>query len=377
MSIPYGKQYIDEKDIDEVAKVLREDFLTTGPKVDEFEKKFAKYVGAKYAVAVSNGTTALHVACMAADLKKDEELITSPMTFAASASCALYCGAKPIFVDITKQGLINPEKIEEKINNKTKIIIPVHYSGLTCDLEKIKNIADKHKLVIIEDACHALGAKFKEEKIGSCKNSDMCVFSFHPVKHITTGEGGMITTNSEELYKKMVMLRNHGMTKNPKELTRNDGPWYYEISKLGNNYRLTDIQCALGISQLNKLDKFVKRRREIADLYNKAFSQDNNVEIISEEKNQFNSYHLYVIKLKNSDIRKKLYEVLKEKGIICQVHYIPVYWHPLYVKMGYKKNLCHESELFYSRILSIPIYPALKESEQEFVIKSIKDFFRK
>jgi UDP-4-amino-4,6-dideoxy-N-acetyl-beta-L-altrosamine transaminase len=375
MGIPYGKQYIDKKDIDEVVKVLEGEFLTTGPKVSEFERKFAEYVGVKYAVASSNGTTALHLACMAANLKENEELITSPMTFAASANCALYCGAKPVFVDINEQGLINPDKIEGKITNKTKIIIPVHYSGLACDLEKIKNIANKHHLTIIEDACHALGAKYKKEKIGSCKYSDMCVFSFHPVKHITTGEGGMITTNSEKLYKRMIMLRNHGMTKDPKKMTRNDGLWYYEITALGNNYRLTDIQCSLGISQLEKLEKFVKKRREIAEVYNKAFSQDKNIEIISEEKNQLNPYHLYIIKLKDGDTRKKLYDFLRSKEIFCQVHYIPVYWHPLYANNGYKKKLCPESELFYERILSLPMYPSLKENEQRYVIKSIKEFF--
>jgi UDP-4-amino-4,6-dideoxy-N-acetyl-beta-L-altrosamine transaminase len=375
MNISYGKQSIDEKDMNEVKKVLEGDFLTTGPKVEEFEQKFAEYVGAKYAVAVSNGTAALHVACLAADLKKDEELITSPMTFAASANCALMCSANPVFIDITEQGLIDPNKIEEKINKKTKIIIPVHYSGLTCNLEKIKEIADKHNLIIIEDACHALGAKYKGTKIGSCKYSDMCIFSFHPVKHITTAEGGMITTNSKELYERMLMIRNHGMTKDPKRMKRNDGGWYYEIVMLGNNYRLTDMQCALGISQLEKLGTFIKKRCEIAKRYNEEFSTNKEIEIISEDKNQFNSYHLYVIKLKNSEIRKKLYDFLKDRKIFCQVHYIPVYWHPLYEKKGYKRGLCPQSERFYEHILSLPIYPDLKEEEQKFVIESIKEFF--
>lgn len=376
MVIPYGKQYVDKKDIEEVVKVLKSDFLTTGPKVEEFEKKFADYVGAKYAVAVSNGTAALHIACLAAELKEGEELITSPMTFAASSNCALLCGAIPIFVDIDEQGLIDTEKIETKISNKTKIIIPVHYSGLVCDLEKIKNIAKKNNLIIIEDACHALGARYKDEKIGSCKYSDMCVFSFHPVKHITTGEGGMITTNSKEFYEKMLVLRNHGITKDPKKLINNDGPWYYEIVRLGNNYRLTDIQCALGISQLEKIEKFVRRRREIAKKYDDEFKKINEIKIVFENNEQFNAYHLYVIQLKDGETRRKLYYFMKSRGIFCQVHYIPVYWHPLYADKGYKMGLCPESELFYQRILSIPIYPSLKDEEQEFVIENIKEFLR-
>ena len=226
-------------------------------------------------MAVSSGTAALHLACLAAELKEEDEIITTPITFAASSNCALYCGAKPVFVDINEQGLIDENRIKEKITDKTKIIIPVHYSGLPCNMEKIKDMADKHKLIIIEDGCHSLGAKYKNSKIGSCKYSDMCVFSFHPVKHITTGEGGMITTNSKKLYDKLKILRTHGITKDPKEyMNKSDGPWYYEQQFLGYNYRITDIQSALGISQLKKLAKFVERRREIARMYDKAFKNN-------------------------------------------------------------------------------------------------------
>jgi len=372
MMITYGKQFIDEEDIKEVINILKANFLTTGPKVKEFEEKFAEYVGSKYAVAVSSGTAALHLSCMAVNLGKNEELITTPMTFVASANCALYVGAKPVFVDINEQGLIDVDKIEENITKKTKVIIPVHYTGLPCNLKKIQEIAQKYNLSVIEDACHALSAKYKSSKIGDCKYSDMCCFSFHPVKHITTGEGGMITTNSRDLYEKLKMLRTHGITKNPnKYLRESKGPWYHEMQELGFNYRLTDIQCALGISQLNKINRFIEKRREIAWKYDKSFENNKDIEIIKENQNQFNPYHLYVIKVKNKETRLKLFNYLKQKGIFCQVHYIPVYWHPYYQRLSYKKGICPKSEEFYEKIISLPIYPTLKEEEQESIIREI------
>src|SRR4030042_3452072 len=261
--IPYSRQTIDKNDLKAVLKALQSDFLTTGPIIKKFEKNFCRYVGSKYAVAVANGTAALHLACLAAGLSKNQELITSPLTFAASANCALYCGAKPIFADINHQGLIDENLIEERITKKTKIIIPVHYAGLPCHLAKIKKLAQKHHLIVIEDACHALGAGDKKSKIGDCKYSDMTVFSFHPVKHITTGEGGMITTNSRKLYEKLLLLRNHGIAK---EISISQ-PWYYEMRNLGFNYRITDLQCALGLSQLKKIERFIKKRRKIDKLY--------------------------------------------------------------------------------------------------------------
>jgi len=375
MKIPYGKQTIDREDVSSVINTLESDFLTTGPNVEEFEKKFCDFVGCKYAVAVSSGTAALHLACLAAGLSKDDELITSPMTFAASANCALYCNAKPVFVDITEQGLIDEKEIEKKITSKTKIIIPIHYTGLACEMEEIKRIADRNKLIIIEDACHALGGKYKDSKIGDCKYSDMAIFSFHPVKHITTGEGGMITTNSKELYEKLKRLRSHGIEKDKSKFeNKEEGDWFYEMHELGYNYRITDFQCALGISQLKKVDKFIEKRREIAKKYDLAFQNNEEVEPLICDDKCFNPYHLYVIKLKNKEKRLKLFNYLKERGILCQVHYIPIYWHPYYQKLGYKRGSCSKAEDFYNRIISLPIYPSLKDEEQNIVIKEIRDF---
>ncbi|MBW2996321.1 UDP-4-amino-4,6-dideoxy-N-acetyl-beta-L-altrosamine transaminase [Candidatus Woesearchaeota archaeon] len=371
--IPYGKQTINEDDVKEVVNALKSDFLTTGPRIKEFEDKFAGHIGVRYAVAVVNGTAALHLACLASGLKQGDELITSPMTFAASANCALYCGARPVFIDIDEQALINVEKIEEKITEKTKVIIPVHYTGLPCDMGKITEIADKHGLVVIEDACHALGAKYRDSKVGDCKYSDMTVFSFHPVKQITTGEGGIITTSSKELYEKLLLLRNHGITKDPEDyINENQGGWYNEMQTIGYNYRITDLQCALGISQLKKLSWFIEKRRKIAKRYISAFKDNKNIEFIKENEGQFNSYHLFVIKVKE---RLKLFNYLKERGVCCQVHYIPVYLHPYYQRLGYEKGLCKNAEEFYSGIMSLPMYPGLNEEEQEKVIKLINGFF--
>lgn len=375
--IHYGKQLIDDKDIESVVSVLKTDWLTTGPNIGYFEQKFAQYVGAKYAVAVSNGTAGLHLACLTLNLKENDEVICSPMTFVASVNCVLYCGAKPIFIDINnKNGLINISKIEENITSKTKAIIPIHYSGISCNMEEIKRIAYKYNLKIIEDACHALGTEMDGEKIGCCSHSDFCVFSFHPVKQITTGEGGMITTNDKSFYKKLLLLRTHGITKNINNLMNEpDGPWYYEMQDLGFNYRLTDFQSALGSSQLNKIDLFIKIRRNIAKKYDLAFKDNKNIEILKYDKKILNSYHLYVIKVKNKTIRLKLFNYLKDNNVICQVHYIPVHFHPYYCKLGFKKGDFPEAEKFYERIISLPIYPDLHQEEHDKVIKLIVDFF--
>jgi UDP-4-amino-4,6-dideoxy-N-acetyl-beta-L-altrosamine transaminase len=374
--IPYSKQSINEKDIHAVSEVLKSDYLTTGPKIKEFEDLFAKKVGSKYAIAVSNGTAALHLACITLNLKEGDEVICTPMTFVASINCVIYCGATPIFVDIDESGLMDASLIEDKITNKTKAIIPVHYSGINCDMLEIKRIADKYNLKIIEDACHALDSKYKNTKTGSCTYSDISIFSFHPVKHITTGEGGMITTNSEKTYKKLSLLRTHGITKNHDEFeNKSEGSWYYEMQELGFNYRITDFQCALGINQLKRLNEFVKKRKEIAKKYDDAFKNNENIETLKFKKHKDNSYHLYVIKVKDKDARLKLFNYLKEKEVFCQVHYIPVHLQPYFKKkFGYKEGDLPQAEKFYERIISLPMYPDLEEEELIKIIKMVNDF---
>ncbi|QEE16033.1 UDP-4-amino-4,6-dideoxy-N-acetyl-beta-L-altrosamine transaminase [Promethearchaeum syntrophicum] len=377
MNIPYSRQTINDDDIQAVIDVLKSDYLTTGPKVREFEESFAKRVGVKYAIAMANGTAALHIACLAADLGKDDELITSPLTFAASANCALYCGAKPVFIDIKPNGLIDESKIEEKITSKTKILIPVHYSGLPCEMEKISCIAKKHNLIIIEDASHALGARYNNHSIGDCSYSDMAIFSFHPVKHIATGEGGMIVTNSQEFANKIRVLRTHGITKKQQDLSHNEGSWYYEMQMLGYNYRLSDIHSALGLSQLKKLDQFVKRRREIAQEYYNKFKNNPYFEMIYDTPNVKSSYHLFPILLKDQYISKKriIFEEMRKNGLWVQVHYIPIHLFPYYQKLGYKKGSYPISEEFYKREISIPIYPGMSDNDVKVVITTIYQIF--
>lgn len=369
MYIPYGRQWIDDDDIAAVIETLQSDYLTTGPKVEEFEKTVAKYVGAKFAVAVSNGTAALHIACLAAGIKEGDEVITSPITFAASANCIMYCGATPVFVDIDSDTYnISVSDIRRKITNRTKAIIPVHFTGQPCEMDEILTIAKEYNLIIIEDAAHALGADYKGKKIGSI--SDMTTFSFHPVKHITTGEGGMVTTNSIELYQKLLLFRAHGITRDNELMTLNEGSWYYEQLELGYNYRINDIQCALGISQMKKLDMFIARRREIANRYNIAFKEIDGIIIPSQSGGCNNSWHLYVIQVTNRD-RKEVFNKLREMNIGVNVHYIPVYKHPYYRKHGYIDIHCKNAELIYDNNISLPIFPALTNAEQNYVIEKV------
>lgn len=373
--LSYGKQWIDDNDIETVVKVLKSDYLTTGPNVRAFEEKVAEYVGSKYAVAVSNGTAALHAACFAAGIGEGDEVITTPMTFAASSNCVLYCKGTTIFVDIdSKTYNIDVNKIEDKITSRTKAIIPVDFTGQAVDMDKLKELADKYNLLIIEDAAHALGSEYKGKKIGTL--ADMTAFSFHPVKPITTAEGGMVVTNNKKLYERLKLFRTHGITRDEKAMTKNEGPWYYEQVDLGYNYRITDLQCALGISQMSKIDAFINRRREIVNQYNTAFKDLSEFIDTPYEAEYSNSgWHLYIIKLKLDKLnitRKEIFEALKAENIGVNVHYIPVYLHPYYEKLGYEKGLCPEAEKLYESIITIPLFPKMSDGDVGDVIKAVK-----
>lgn len=370
MFIPYGRQSIDEDDIQAVVDVLRSDYLTTGPKVVEFEQVVADYVGAKYAVAVSNGTAALHIACLAAGIKKGDEVITSPITFAASANCVLYCGGKPVFADIKADTYnIDPEDIERKITSKTKAIIPVHYTGQPCEMDAITQIAKKHNLLVIEDGAQAISAEYKKRRIGSI--SDMTTFSFHPVKPVTTGEGGMVTTNSEELYERLKLYRTHGITREEDSLQNNDGPWYYEQLELGYNYRITDVQCALGISQMKKLNRFAEHRRKLANQYDKEFANNLNIITPYQHPDCLSSYHLYMIQVP-AQIRKVVFEKLRGVGIGVNVHYIPVYKHPYYQSHGYEQVCCPNAEIFYAGAITLPLFANMTEEQIGYVTENVQ-----
>lgn len=368
--IPYGKQTIEQDDIQAVVDVLKSDFLTTGPKIAEFEQTVADYVGAKYAVAISNGTSALHAACFAAGIGPGDEVITTPLTFAASANCVLYCGGTPVFADVDpKTYNIDPEDIRRKITDRTKAIIAVHLAGQPCDMDAIHSIAREHGLIVIEDGAHALGSVYKGKKVGSM--SDMTTFSFHPVKPITTGEGGMIVTDNEDFYKKMVLFRSHGITRDDSMMTRNDGPWFYQQFDLGYNYRITDIQCALGCSQMKKLDRFLARRKKIVARYNEAFADCDNIITPYQLSDTESGWHLYIVQVKNCD-RRQVFENMREKGIGVNVHYIPVYMHPYYQEHGYENVHCANAEEIYSHIISLPLYPGLTSEQQDYVIDTLK-----
>ena len=372
-SIPYGKQYIDEEDIAAVVEVLRSDLITTGPYAKRFEEGLAAKVGAKYVVVFSSGTAALHAAYYTAGLKPEEEVITSPITFVATANAALYLSGKPVFVDIAQDSFsIDISKIESAITQKTRIIAPVDMAGIPVDIDAIMRIAAEHNLVVVEDAAHALGATYKKRPVGS--TAHMTIFSFHPVKHITTGEGGAVATNDVAYYDKLLMFRSHGITRDPARFEEKDaGPWYQEMQLLGYNYRLTDIQCALGLSQLKKLEYFVSKRREIVFRYNEAFNNNAAVKIPPVTPNINPSWHLYVIRLQNGIDKNSIVNHLNSKGVGSQVHYIPVYRHPYYVKMNYIPADYPNAEVYYRQCLSIPLYPSMTEQQIEAVIESIND----
>lgn len=379
-TIPYGRQNIEQDDIDAVVNALTSDFLTQGPKVTEFENKFAEYVGAKYAIAVNNATSGLHLAVLALDLKEGERVITTPITFAASANCVRYAGGEVWFADIDSDSyLLSLEKTSELIESKPKGffkgIIPVDFAGLPVNLEAFRELANKHDLWIIEDACHAPGGYFIDSKgekqmCGNGNYADIGIFSFHPVKHIACGEGGMVTTNSENLYKKLSLLRSHGITKDG--MSENHGGWFYEMQELGFNYRLTDIQSALGITQLAKNVEGVVRRNEIANIYKKAFKDK--IDFQNLPQNSYNAHHLFVIEVEK---RKELYEFLRTHKIFAQIHYIPVHTLPYYKGIGYDEADLSNAENYYSKCISLPMYPSLRKEEQEFVIDKVLIFIDK
>ncbi len=371
--IPYGRQHIDAEDIQSVVDVLQSDWLTTGPKISEFERAFADVVGAKHAVAVNSGTAALHASMFALGIGPGDEVIVPAMTFAATANCVVFQGGTPVFADVDPDTLlIDPSSVEDRISPKTKAIIAVDYAGQPCDYDALAVLAKRHSLAPVADACHSLGARYKERLVGSlaCLNA----FSFHPVKHITTGEGGMITTNDSILADKMLVFRNHGINTNRQQRDA-QGSWFYEMVDLGYNYRITDFQCALGISQLNKLTRWLERRREIAQFYDDAFKNISQVNPLSVRKERFHAYHLYVVRLEldgtNLD-RSVVFRKLLQAGIGVNVHYIPVHLHPFYRKLfNTHRGLCPVAEQAYERIISLPMYPMLTNEDQCHVIETL------
>lgn len=381
--LQYGRQYIDDEDIMSVIEALKSDFLTTGPLVEEFERKFADYVGAKYAVAVSNGTAALHIACLAAGLQKGDEGITTPITFAASSNCMLYCGAKPVFCDINLDDYnIDENKIKSYINEKTKVILPVDFTGQCCNIGKIMEIAKENNLIVIQDASHSLGTKYLDKQIGSI--ADMTTFSLHPVKTITSGEGGVVTTNSLALYEKLKLYKTHGITKSKGNLRNKEHPeWYYEQIYLGYNYRITDLQSALGISQLNKIEKFITKRKLLVNTYNELLKDIDGIILQKEEDYSDTSRHLYIIRLdlnKFKATRDDIYNALIAENIGVNIHYIPVYKHPYYKEIGYEDIICENAETFYNSSITLPLHVNMNESDINDVVNalnSVLDYYKR
>lgn len=376
--IYYGRQWINEDDVKAVAETLTSDYITCGPKVEEFEQKLAEFCHAKYAVAVTNDTSALHIACLVAGVGPGDEVITTPLTFMSSANCALFCGAKPVFADINPETYqIDPASIEEKITPHTKAIVAVDYTGQVVEVDRIRAICDKHHLIFIEDAAHSIGSKYNGKPVGSL--ADMTCFSFHPVKTITGGEGGAVVTNNKEWADKLRLLRSHGMEHDHSKFVTppdedNQGIWYYEQQMLGFNYRMTDFQAALLVSQLSRIDQFIARRKEIVKRYNEAFADVPEIIVQKEIPESDTSRHLYVIRLdldKLTCTRREFFNAMSAENVQCQVHYIPVYWMPVYQDMGYKKGLCPVAEGIYKGIMSIPLYPKLTDEDVDSVIEAV------
>lgn len=375
-TIYYGQQWVNDDDIKEVCDVLRGNFITCGPKVTELERSLAAYTHAEYAVAVNSGTSALHCACIAAGIGHGDEVITTPLTFAASANCVLYCGGKPVFADIDPNTYnIDPVSIEEHVTDKTKAVIAVDYTGQCVEHRKIREICEKYQLVFIEDAAHAIGSKYDGNPVGSL--ADMTCFSFHPVKTVTAGEGGAITTNNPELYKKLVLAHAHGIIHDENMMVDgpHEGPWYYEQIAMGYNYRLTDFQSALLISQMQRLEEFKLRRKEIADRYNEAFKKLPSIIIQKEIPESDTCRHLYVIRLdleKLTCSRRQFFDAMSAERVQPQIHYVPVYWFPYYKELGYEKGICPVAEEIYKSIMSIPIYPKMSDDDVKDVITAVK-----
>jgi perosamine synthetase len=367
--LSYGCQKVDEDDIQAVIETLRSPFLTQGPKVKQFEQAIAEYVGSKYAVAFCNGTAALHGACYAAGINEGDEVITSPITFAASANCVRYVGGTVVFADIDEHTYnIDPEQIRSKITSKTKVIIPVDFTGQPVDIDVIMDIAKEHKLVVIEDGAHSLGASYKGRKVGT--QADMTMFSFHPVKPVTTAEGGIIVTNNESYYEKLLKFRSHGIE--PTVYAEEQGDWYYEMTELGYNYRMTDLQAALGVSQMKKLDYFIKRRQEIATMYNEALKNVPGITVPKQLEETESGWHLYMIQLDEAN-RKQVFDTMRAANIGVHVHYIPVYWHPYYQNLGYEQGLCPVAEAWYKKALTLPIHPRLNDDEINYIVSILKE----
>lgn len=373
--IYYGRQWIEEDDVEAVREVLLSDYLTCGPKVREMEKTLEKYTGAKHAVAVSNGTAALHCACIAAGIGPGDEVITTPITFAASANCVLYCGAKPVFADINPDTYnIDPDSIIEHITDKTKAIVAVDFTGQAVEIERIREICDKYNLIFIEDAAHSIATKYNGKQVGAL--ADITTFSFHPVKTITGGEGGACLTNREDLYEKLVLAHTHGITHDESmmEGAPHEGPWYYEQISLGYNYRITDFQAALITNQMKKINKFVSRRKEIVSRYNEAFEKMPEIIVQKEIEQSDTCRHLYIIRPdfdKLSCTRREFFDAMSAENVQCQIHYVPVYWFPYYQHLGYEKGICPQAERIYNGIMSIPLYPKMSDADVEDVINAV------
>lgn len=372
--IPYGLQWIDDDDINEVVSVLKSDWITTGPKIKEFEDALCAYIGCGYCVAVNSGTSALDIAVHSLDLPSDGEIITTPFTFAATSNSIIYNGLKPVFADICSDTFnIDPEDIRKKISKDTKAIIYVDYAGQPCDIKVIKEIADEFDLYLIEDACHAIGAEYENKKVGNF--ADLTVFSFHPVKHITTGEGGAVVMNNKELYEKLSILRNHGIDKNAMDRYGPHASWAYDMKFLGRNYRITDFQAALGISQLRKLDRFIERRSELASKYNEFLSEIDFVRLPAVKNNIRHAWHIYTILLDDSIKRDEFFKYMKAAGIGVNVHYIPVYRHSYYVNnFDFNKNDFPVTEDTFKRILTLPLFPKMGWDKLEYVVEAIKAY---